>query len=657
MKVILLILFYILNILVQINGQQGIWPDIVKDKEPRCTMYGRCKELPDGRVLTCYTEDPPQKIDDSALKNLTAFCSEMLEMYAGLGMTDLCCRADQIADLTEQLKMPEGIISRCPSCWHNFRQSLCEFTCSPFQAHFVKVAKFWNGTVDNKLVVEDTNFYVTERHANASFDSCRNVMMGTANSLAMDFLCGPWGSHRCTPQRWYDYMGSVRNTYAPFNIFYRLTNDTFDGSPTTSEPNTKTSKAGEPLDDLGITPYDGDTYLCNTSPPKSTKNCSCVDCTISCPAGAGIITLPQKKSIDDWEIASIFGMYFIMGIVFLVGSILIILGACFALYRERREQPSRLAEKAPGTLHRWGMRSEKMINRFFSSLGQVCAENPWPVLIPGFCLLIIPGILITGALSCGIVYLDITTDPVELWASPNSRSRQEKEYYDKNFSPFYRTEQIIATAKGLPSIMYYPSNNTREEPEHFGPIFNKEFMYALLDLQERIVNDVRGENGEQLSDVCFSPLSPENTNCTIFSYLEFWHSNPKNFEKVASYDAIIGEEVVTLTDSYLDHFLFCSRNPGAPKDSTELRQTLLGGFLEDGQNLIDPPYQNATTAVITFIVNNKYSKDDTRPAREWEKAYVEFMKKYLEIEKPSFMDIAFSSERSIEGKVSRISKV
>lgn len=62
-------------------------------------------------------------------------------------------------------------------------------------------------------------------------------------------------------------MGSVRNTYAPFNIFYRLTNDTFDGSPTTSEPNTKTSKAGEPLDDLGITPYDGDTYLCNTSPP------------------------------------------------------------------------------------------------------------------------------------------------------------------------------------------------------------------------------------------------------------------------------------------------------------------------------------------------------------------------------------------------------
>lgn len=104
--------------------------------------------------------------------------------------------------------------------------------------------------------------------------------------------------------------------------------------------------------------------------------------------------------------------------------------------------------------------------------------------------MLVTGILITVGLSCGIVYLEITTDPVELWASPQSRSRLEKEYYDQNFEPFYRTEQLIVTAKGLPSISYYPSNNIREEQEQFGPIFNKEFMYALLDLQERIVNDV-----------------------------------------------------------------------------------------------------------------------------------------------------------------------
>lgn len=69
--------------------------------------------------------------------------------------------------------------------------------------------------------------------------------------------------------------------------------------------------------------------------------------------------------------------------------------------------------------------------------------------------------------------------------------------------------------------------------------------------------------------------------------------------------------------------------------------------------MIDPPYQNATTAVITFVVSNEYNKEDTRPAREWEKAYVEFMKKYVEEDMPTFMDIAFSSERSIEDELER----
>ncbi len=54
-------------------------------------------------------------------------------------------------------------------------------------------------------------------------------------------------------------MGSVRNTYAPFNIYYRLTNETFDGPPTEE-------------DDLGITPYDGDTYTCDTAPPVNLLN-------------------------------------------------------------------------------------------------------------------------------------------------------------------------------------------------------------------------------------------------------------------------------------------------------------------------------------------------------------------------------------------------
>lgn len=42
----------------------------------------------------------------------------------------------------------------------------------------------------------------------------------------------------------------------------------------------------------------------------------------------------------------------------------------------------------------------------------------------------------------GIKYLNIITDPVELWAGPNSRSRIEREFFDSKFEPFYRIEQV-----------------------------------------------------------------------------------------------------------------------------------------------------------------------------------------------------------------------
>ena len=32
-------------------------------------------------------------------------------------------------------------------------------------------------------------------------------------------------------------------------------------------------------------------------------------------------------------------------------------------------------------------------------------------------------------------------DPIELWNSPTSRTRKEKEFFDSTFRPFYRDEQ------------------------------------------------------------------------------------------------------------------------------------------------------------------------------------------------------------------------
>lgn len=79
-----------------------------------------------------------------------------------------------------------------------------------------------------------------------------------------------------------------------------------------------------------------------------------------------------------------------------------------------------------------------------SLLWIVCARWPWTVLLLG--------ISVATALTVGVIYLEVTIDPVELWAAPESRSRQEKDYFDKSFTPFYRTEQVILHAEGLEPV-------------------------------------------------------------------------------------------------------------------------------------------------------------------------------------------------------------
>lgn len=56
---------------------------------------------------------------------------------------------------------------------------------------------------------------------------------------------------------------------------------------------------------------------------------------------------------------------------------------------------------------------------------------------------------IVACASYGTFSLNITTNPVELWANPTSESRIDKDYFDTHFQPFYRTEQIFIKTVGI----------------------------------------------------------------------------------------------------------------------------------------------------------------------------------------------------------------
>lgn len=47
------------------------------------------------------------------------------------------------------------------------------------------------------------------------------VSVPSTGQLAMDLMCGTWGSLRCSSNRWFEYMGTAKdNPFVPFQINY-----------------------------------------------------------------------------------------------------------------------------------------------------------------------------------------------------------------------------------------------------------------------------------------------------------------------------------------------------------------------------------------------------------------------------------------------------
>lgn len=253
----------------------------------------------------------------------------------------------------------------------------------------------------------------------------------------------------------------------------------------------------------------------------------------------------------------------------------------------------------------------------------------------------------------GCRFLHVTKNPVELWASPHSRSRIEREYFDTHFGPFYRIEQIIITTRDIPQIRH----NTSDGIITFGPVFNDTFLKEILKLQE----DIKNIDDGALKEICFSPLSsPEDEErdverCVVQSVWGYFQNDLSIFDDTST-DAFGYEE------NYLDRFLKCFNNPydsdclstyGGPVDPA----VALGGFLKQGDTLAKSPhYENATSIILTFLVNNHYNKSELEDALRWENKFVELMKNFTSSNASQFMDIAFTSERSIEDELDRESK-
>ncbi|XP_052755080.1 NPC intracellular cholesterol transporter 1 isoform X3 [Galleria mellonella] len=611
-----------------------------------CIWHGVCWNQTESpfKKTNCYYDGPAYPIEESTRSIMEYYCPDI----AAGGLA--CCDGEQLRNLKEKIAPAETMLSRCPSCWENFVKHICSLTCAPNQSEFMfpKVLADYNSTTKQ---VREVDYHLSMTYMSATFNSCSQVQMPSSNQLAFDVLCGDYSSRYCTPQRLFDFLGNASSPFVPFQINY-ISNDT----------------AGD-----GFIPNNPPTTPCNVG-KNGQPGCSCLDCAASCPAPPPPQPAPRPFSIHGAD-----GYAVIMAIVFVIFTTLFLSGVYCCNQQENAIEWARAAEARRGggpetsPLHshrssvasegnqdmpgeppsgwtgdqpdggadptffeKLGASTERILEDFFEWWGNIMASRPWVVLFWGMCLVI--------ALGYGMKFTQLTTNPVELWASPNSRSRIEREYFDSHFEPFYRTEMVIISSKGLPTIEHETPGGTVK----FGPVFNSTFMLEVLELQNKIM---ALNNGHGIEEICYQPLSSAFDSevtadkCAIMSVWGWWENSAELFESDLEDNA------------YLDKIISCANNPYtclAPYGGPVLPAVALGGFLAPGEQLDrNTRFHEATALIITILVNNKYDKEQLKPALEWEKEFIKFMKNYTENSMPSYMDIAYTSERSIEDELDR----
>ncbi|XP_062548070.1 NPC intracellular cholesterol transporter 1 isoform X4 [Armigeres subalbatus] len=604
----------------------------------QCIWYGVCNNETALTSQYCNYSGPPKPVSDQTKDLLKVWCKHLLVDEDGNGSIDTCCDSEQVQILNNNVKIAANFLARCPSCMANLVRHMCDFTCHPKQSTFMEVKATELNENNNKDYITEIDLHIMEQYMNGTYGSCSQVAVPSTGQLALDLMCGEWGASRCSARKWFTYMGTKEgNYYVPFQINY-IAHQSTNGSD--------------------FAPLDPRVVPCSEKLDHKTPACSCIDCEASCPRPPAPSPPPQPFVIYGFD-----GYAVVMFFVFLVCSGLFVIGACLCQSgnnngagatwdgeQELRPHPTAINgedETESGYFERLGAKTETALEKFFTIWGTTCAKHPWIVLLFGILFIISMGF--------GIKFLHITTNPVELWASPNSRSRVEREYFDSHFQPFYRIEQLIIKAENLSNVIHNTSNGVIE----FGPVFNKQFLLDVFELQESIkkIEAIdKNNNTIGLQDICFAPLTadyrgPTTTqDCVVQSLWGYFQDDMDTFD----YES---EDPQGFAITYLDQLTQCFGNPynpdclaayGGPVDPA----IALGGIPQPSSADVKPKYENANAVILTFLVKNYHDKSKLSAALTWEESYVAFMKNWTRAN----MSIAFTSERSIEDELRRESQ-
>ncbi|XP_019680746.2 NPC1-like intracellular cholesterol transporter 1 isoform X2 [Felis catus] len=596
-----------------------------------CAFYDECgknPELSGGLAplanVSCLSNTPARLLAGEHLALLRRICPRL---YAGPDTTYACCSAKQLVSLEASLAVTKALLARCPACTDNFVSLHCHNTCSPNQSLFVNVTRVARrGDGRPPAVVAYEAFYQSS-FARRTYDSCSRVRVPAAATLAVGTMCGVYGSALCNAQRWLNFQGDTGNGLAPLDItFYLLEPGQTPGS--------------------GVQLLNGEVAPCNESQADGAAACSCQDCAASCPA----IARPQALDAT-----------FYMGRM--AGGLALIITLCsaFAVLTAFLVGPRLASRWGKGKMRdptvgtslsdKLSLSTHSLLSRCFQGWGTWVAS--WPLSI------LLVSIAVVVAFSGGLAFMELTTDPVELWSAPSSQARREKEFHDQHFGPFLRTNQVILTAPTRPGSSY---NSLLLGPKNFSGVLAPDVLLEVLELQETLrhlqVWSPEEQRNVSLQDVCFAPLNPHNTSlsdCCVNSLLQYFQNNRTRLLLTAN-QTLTGQ---TSQVDWRDHFLYCANAPLTFKDGTALALSCMadyGGpvfpFLAVG-GYRGKDYSEAEALIMTFSLNN-YAPRDSRlaQAKLWEGAFLETMRAFQQRTAGRFQ-VTFMAERSLEDEINR----
>ncbi|XP_050534244.1 NPC intracellular cholesterol transporter 1 isoform X2 [Daktulosphaira vitifoliae] len=583
-------------------------------QEPKCIWFEECGKIK-GLPVNCYNNNTAKPLTDkNSLDVLQKWCPDFVEHYTDRDNTlKTCCAVDQLKTFDTNIVQVANFLNRCPSCMKTFGRFLCEMICSPMQSSFINVTET-TISESGKEWVRRMDFFISEEYMQGIYSSCKAVSNPATGERAMDVICG--GSVGCTANRWFKFMGE--NPFIAFVINY----------VSVIQDNLRNFK---PLK-VPVKP-------CNQPFDNATVACSCMDCEESCPVADKLPVPSELPTLGGFDIITL-----LSAVIFCILSTLFTMYSCLLHFKSKKKSEEQYKDTKYSFVGQIKTIKRGNLEIVFFKIGKNCAERPWIVFMFGVCLITM--------FSHGIHFVQITTDPVDLWSSSHSQCRQEREYFNKNFKPFFRTQQVIMVPRGIDDVYQNSSNGLIK----FGPVFNRTFLGAAKKLQDKIESLGKPDHG--LEKVCFAPLTSEFTgppklsDCVVQSVWGYFGNKEYKMDRTS-------RNPDGSTATYLDKFRLCFQNPynplclapyGGPVDPS----ATLGGFSKTNEPISkNSPFEKSTALLLTFVLNNNNDKSLLKETLLWEQKFLDFMKNWTKESKPTYMDVAYFSERSAEDELNR----